>query len=275
MNAPDAIHLDERRIDAGEIRARQAHVLHRVPVFVPALCRVRQGEKLVQWDEQSMRVGTQHLILLPAGRKLGIVNSPGAQGMYVADVVALTPDLLRNFRQRHGEIIDQHANSSTDLCVPLDRHMSIAWDNLLASIASDAPQSMRAHYAEGVLLALSLNGAVGPLLIDRRDPLGARVQQLLMQDPAFDWTVANVADRLNLGASTLRRQLADEGSSFSRILEQVRLGLALQWIQTSHRPIGEIAEASGYASASRFAVRFRQHYGLSPRELRAAIDLTV
>jgi AraC-like DNA-binding protein len=271
MNAPAAINHDERRIDAGEIRARQAHVLHRVPVFVPALCRVRQGEKLVQWDEHSMRVGTQHLILLPAGRELGIVNYPGAQGLYIADVVALTPDVLRNFRQRHGETIDEQINASTDLCVPIDKHMATAWENLLASITSDAPQSMRVHYAEGVLLALSLNGCIGPLLIDRRDPLGARVQQLLMLDPAADWTVANVAERLHLGASTLRRQLADEGSSFSGILEQVRLGLALQWIQTSDRPIGEIAEASGYASASRFAVRFRQHYGLSPRELRAAI----
>lgn len=271
MNAPAAINHDERSIEAGQIQARQAHVLHRVPIFAPMLCHVRQGEKFVQWDELSMRVGSQHLILLPAGSELGIANYPGGQGAYLADVITLTPDVLRNFRQHHGATIDAHANSSTDLCVPLDRHTAIAWENLLGSIASDSPQSMRIHYAEGVLLALSLTGSVGPLLTDRRDPLGARLQQLLLLDPAADWTVAIVAERLHLGASTLRRQLADEGSSFSKILEQVRLGLALQWIQTSARPIGEIAEASGYASASRFAVRFRQHYGLSPRELRAAI----
>ncbi|WP_409283325.1 helix-turn-helix transcriptional regulator, partial [Pseudomonas protegens] len=109
------------------------------------------------------------------------------------------------------------------------------------------------------------------LLLDRPDPLWERVQQLLMRNPARDWTVACVAKRLNLGASTLRRQLANENDSFSNILENVRLGMALQWLQTTPRPIGEIAAASGYASASRFAVRFRKHYGLSPRELRAAI----
>jgi AraC-like DNA-binding protein len=271
MNAPVAINHDQRNIEAGQIQARLAHVLHRVPIFTPMLCRVRQGEKLVQWDEHSMRVGSQHLILLPAGRELGIANYPGAQGAYIADVITLTPELLRNFRQHHGTTIDAHAKSFTDLCVPLDRHAEIAWENLLNSIASDAPQSMRIHYAEGVLLALSLTGSAEPLLTDRRDPLGARIQQLLMLDLAADWTVSVVAERLHLGASTLRRQLANEGSSFSQILEQVRLGLALQWIQTSDRPIGEIAEASGYASASRFAIRFRRHYGLSPRELRAAI----
>jgi AraC-like DNA-binding protein len=271
MNAPAAISHNERSIEAGQIQARQAHVLRRVPVFVPMLCHVRQGEKLVQWGEHSMRVGSQHLILLPAGHEFGIVNYPGRQGTYIADVIALTPDVLRNFRQRHGAAIDTHAKFSSDLCVPLDPHTAVAWQNLLTCIASDAPQSMRIHYAEGVLLALSLAGCIAPLLTDRRDPLSARVQQLLMLDPSADWTVALVAEHLHLGASTLRRQLADEGSSFSRLLEQVRLGLALQWIQTSRRPIGEIAQASGYASASRFAVRFRQHYGLSPRELRAAI----
>lgn len=271
MNAPAAVNHDERSIEAGQIQARQAHVLHRVPIFAPMICHVRQGEKLVQRDQYSMRAGAQHLILMPAGLELGIANYPGSQGAYIADVITLTPEVLRNFRHRHGVAIDAHANTSADLCVPLDRHTRIAWENLVASIAADSPQSMRIHYAEGVLLALSLAGTAGPLLIDRRDPLSAHVQQLLMLDPAADWSVAVVAERVHLGASTLRRQLANEGSSFSQILEQVRLGLALQWIQTSSRPIGEIAEASGYASASRFAIRFRQHYGLSPRELRATI----
>jgi AraC-like DNA-binding protein len=271
MNAPIPINRDERSITAGQIQARLAHVLRRVPVFAPMLCHVRQGEKLVQSGEHSMQAGPQHLILFPAGQELSIANYPGKSGAYIADVISLTPELLRNFRLRHGAAFDAQVNTSVKLCVPLDRHTALAWDNLLGCIAADAPHAMRLHYTEGVLLALSLNGHIGPLLTDRRDPLAARVEQLLMLDPAANWTVMSVAERLHLGASTLRRQLADEGSSFSRILEQVRLGLALQWIQTSDRPIGEIAEASGYASASRFAVRFRQHYGLSPRELRAAI----
>jgi AraC-like DNA-binding protein len=92
-----------------------------------------------------------------------------------------------------------------------------------------------------------------------------------MASPERDWTVASIAQHMNLGESTLRRQLANEGNSFRNILEGVRLSTALQRLQTTSRPIGEIASACGYASASRFAVRFRSHYGLSPRELRAAI----
>ncbi len=272
MSAGQSILHSERRIEAGLIEARQAHVLRRVSIFLPTLCHVRLGEKRVQRGSRELRAGPQHLLLLPAGEEVGVANLPGPRG-YATDLVSFSPELLRGFRQRHGAGLDAQiaAAPTASLCVPLDRYVADAWAQLLACLAGDAPGPLRVHHLEGLLLALSLGGHAGPLLIDRRDPLSARLQQLLMLDPAGDWTVARAAERLNLGASTLRRQLAAEGRSFRGILEGVRLGVALQWLQTSARPVGEIAEASGYASASRFSVRFRQHYGLSPRALRAAI----
>ncbi|WP_213940400.1 helix-turn-helix transcriptional regulator [Pseudomonas sp. dw_612] len=262
----------ENIIDACVIRARQPHTLQRVPVFVTTVCRVRQGEKLLQWDDRQMRAGPQHLILMPAGRELGISNFPGLHGHYIADAVTFPASTLRHFSSRYGQQISSRPRATnSDLCVPLDRHTTQAWDQLLAAIHADAPEALRTHYGEAVLLSLGLGGFAGPLLMDRNDPLCERVQQLLMSSPERDWTVAGVAQQLNLGESTLRRQLANEGDSFRNILEGVRLATALQWLQTTSRPIGEIAGASGYASASRFAVRFRSHYGLSPRELRAMI----
>ncbi|KIH81928.1 helix-turn-helix transcriptional regulator [Pseudomonas batumici] len=273
MNNPAGVQHRQSRIGASVIQARQPHALQRVPIFVTTLCRVRQGEKLMGWDDRQMRVGSRHLILMPAGCELGISNYPGAQGDYIADAVTFPTELLRAFSVRYSQQITAHPGrtATQELCVPLDRHTTQAWENLLDCINADSPDALRTHYAEAVLLALALGGWAGPLLLDRHDPLCERVQQILMTDPARDWTVANVAERLNLGASTLRRQLANENDSFSNILENVRLGMALQWLQVTPRPIGEIAAASGYASASRFAVRFRKHYGLSPRELRAAL----
>ncbi|NWA03848.1 helix-turn-helix transcriptional regulator [Pseudomonas gingeri] len=273
MNAPAGIQHRQRRIGASVIQARQPHALQRVPIFVTTLCRVRQGEKVMSWDDRQMRVGSRHLILMPAGREVGVGNYPGAQGFYIADTVSFPTELLRTFIARHSQQLAPlpGRGSTQELCVPLDRHTTSAWENLLEAINADSPDALCSHYAEAVLLALALGGWAGPLLRDRNDPLCERVQQIVMGDPARDWTVAGVAERLNLGASTLRRQLANEDDSFSNILENVRLGMALQWLQTTPRPIGEIAAASGYASASRFAVRFRKHYGLSPRELRGVL----
>ncbi|WP_273824113.1 helix-turn-helix transcriptional regulator [Pseudomonas asplenii] len=273
MHAPAGPQHRESRLGTSVIQARQPHALQRVPIFVTTLCRIRQGEKLMSWDDRQMRVGSRHLILLPAGRELAINNFPGTQGYYIADTVSFPTELLRAFSARHGQQINALPAQvgPQELCVPLDRHITGAWESLLEAINTDAPEALRIHYAEAVLLALTLGGWAGPVLLDRRDPLCERVQQIVMSAPARDWTVADVAERLHLGASTLRRQLANEDDSFSNILENVRLGMALHWLQTTPRPIGEIAAASGYASASRFAVRFRKHYGLSPRELRAAI----
>ncbi|WP_191488888.1 helix-turn-helix transcriptional regulator [Pseudomonas sp. FEN] len=273
MNAPVGIQHRQSRIGASVIQARQPHALQRVPIFVTTLCRVRQGEKLMGWEGREMRVGSRHLILMPAGCEVRINNYPGAQGYYIADAVTFPTELLRAFSVRYNQQLDTFPGraATREFCVPLDRHTTQAWENLLDCINADSPDALRTHYAEAVLLALALAGQAGPLLLDRHDPLCERVQQIIMSAPARDWTVAGVAERLHLGASTLRRQLANEGDSFSNILENVRLGMALQWLQVTPRPIGEIAAASGYASASRFAVRFRKHYGLSPRELRAAL----
>lgn len=264
--------VSELRIAHGTIEARRAQTLRRVPVFQSALCRVRQGTKLLQWGERAARAGTGDVVLMPAGHELGVANVPGTQG-YLAEVLSFSPALIARFRARHGGLLDAQLRQApgASLCVPLDAHAALAWDQLMASLAAGSPAALLAHQAEGLLLALALGGHCGPLLLDRRDPLAARVQQVLLLDPAADWSVARVASQLHLGASTLRRQLALEQRHFRAILEDVRLGLALQELQSGRLAIGDIAAACGYASPSRFAARFRQHYGMSPRALRATL----
>ncbi|PMX63893.1 AraC family transcriptional regulator [Pseudomonas sp. GP01-A15] len=269
MDVHEGLRHRESIIESCVIRARQHHTLQRVPIFMTALCRVRQGQKLMQWDEREMRAGPQHLILLPAGRELGVTNFPGAQGDYIADVVSFPVTVLRNFVARYGAQFK--GSMHADLCVRLDKQTRQAWDQLLTALSTGAPAALCTHYGEAVLLCLCLAGPAGPLLMDRNDPLSERVQRLIGSNLSRDWTVATVAQQLNLGESTLRRQLANEDASFRAILENVRLGAALQQLQTSRDSIGEISSACGYASASRFAVRFKSHYGLSPRSLRAAM----
>lgn len=252
----DAVALSELRIAHGTIEARRAQTLRRVPVFQSALCRVRHGTKLLEWGARQARAGTGDVVLMPAGQELGVANLPGAQG-YRAEVLSFSPALIARFRARHGSLVDAqlHQAATASLCVPLDVHAALAWDQLMASLATGSPPALLAHQAEGLLLALALGGHCGPLLLD----------------PGADWSVAKVASKLHLGASTLRRQLALEQRHFRTILEDVRLGLALQELQSGILPITDIAAACGYASPSRFAARFRQHYGLSPRDLRATL----
>ncbi|MCD4485690.1 helix-turn-helix transcriptional regulator [Chromobacterium vaccinii] len=257
------------RIEAGEIRARLPQHVRRVPVFAPALCRVRLGGKRIRLGEREMSAGPSQLVLMPAGCELDIANLPGPDG-YLADVVNLPPGLLDRFRDRHGPLLLRQ-RPGMELCPTMDGALQSTWSLLIDSLHGGAAPEIRQHHAEGVLLALALAGQAGPLLREQSGNLAQMLKQLLMLDPAAPWSVDAAARRLNLGASTLRRRLAEEGAGFQAILEEVRMGLALQQVQSGQRPIAQIAEASGYASASRFAARFRQRYGLTPSALRRTL----
>ncbi|CNJ00421.1 AraC family transcriptional regulator [Yersinia vastinensis] len=256
-------------ISSAEIVARRAHTLHRVTVFSPALCHVRQGSKLVQWGEQAANAGQSTLILFPAGAEVSIANTP-EHGHYCSDMVYLSPTLIRQFRQWYGAQSVAPVTSAS-LCVPLDVNTRRAWESLLLNLKNQVPDVLSQHSAMGVLLALSLGGHAGPLLIDRRDKLAEQVQQIFLLDPARDWSVSDVAQSLHMGNSTLRRKLMQEERQFRVILEDVRMGCALNALQTTSLSIGEIAAQHGYISPSRFTSRFQQHFGLTPSRLREAI----
>ncbi len=133
------------------------------------------------------------------------------------------------------------------------------------------PVGLQEHQAMGLLLALLHDGAAGPLLIERRYTLTEQVRQLIMLSPAKLWTAQEIARRLAMGTSTLRRRLQRESQSYRQIVEEVRMSCALSQLQSTTLPIGEIALRCGYLSGSRFTARFRQHYGCPPSQVRCGV----
>lgn len=63
----------------------------------------------------------------------------------------------------------------------------------------------------------------------------------MLSEPGTKWTANKVARYLYISVSTLHRRLASEGVSFQSILDDVRLNNALSAIQTTVKPISEIA----------------------------------
>ncbi len=248
--------------------ARSAHALHRVKLFTPALCRVRQGTKTVQWGEYCEVASTESLILFPGGAEIDIANTPH-QGKYVSDMVYIPNGLLQQFKEKNPK--PSTPVESASLCIPFHGDLKWMWNGLIESLKSNAPQRLQEHQLEGVLLALHLSGNSGLFFQDRYDPLSVQVQQILLLDLTKDWTVDEVAARLHMGSSTFRRRLNSEEQSFRKILENVRMGKALYELQSSHRTIGGIAYRNGYTSASRFSARFTKHFGITPSELRDAM----
>lgn len=93
----------------------------------------------------------------------------------------------------------------------------------------------------GVLLSLGAHHVNCLLLSDSKQSLISRCYNLMLSEPGTKWTANKVARYLYISVSTLHRRLASEGISFQSILDDVRLNNALSAIQTTVKPISEIA----------------------------------
>ncbi|MFQ5643736.1 MAG: AraC family transcriptional regulator [Thiogranum sp.] len=86
--------------------------------------------------------------------------------------------------------------------------------------------------------------------------------------PGGQPTQKDIASSLNLSVRNLQRRLRAEGASFKRLLDDTRKDLAAQYIQDSHRRIGEITYLLGFSEPSNFTRAFRRWTGVSPNEFR-------
>lgn len=92
-----------------------------------------------------------------------------------------------------------------------------------------------------------------------------RVRRALAEDPSLE----RIAGELHMAPRTLRRRLAELGTSYHDIVEQLRRGLAVEFLQGSDRSVDRIAEALGYSDPSNFGRAFRRWTGMSPTAWRA------
>ncbi|HCE41522.1 AraC family transcriptional regulator [Alcanivorax sp. 521-1] len=80
--------------------------------------------------------------------------------------------------------------------------------------------------------------------------------------------VDDVASELHMSSRTLKRKLQQLGTSYQTLLDDLRKGLAVEYLTQSHRSVDEIALALGYSDASNFARAFRRWTGRSPSDYR-------
>ena len=99
-------------------------------------------------------------------------------------------------------------------------------------------------------------------LVDAGVPARVRaaIDARLEQAPSLD----EVARELHVSTRTLKRKLAERGTTFSAILEDVRRQRALLLLDHRDLSIGEIATRLGYAELPNFTRAFRKWTGQTP-----------
>jgi AraC-like DNA-binding protein len=76
---------------------------------------------------------------------------------------------------------------------------------------------------------------------------------------------------IGVSARTLQRRLAEDGQTYSAMIQQARFEVASELLEQPELKIIDVAYAAGYEDPSHFSRAFRRIAGVSPREYRQHI----
>ncbi len=93
---------------------------------------------------------------------------------------------------------------------------------------------------------------------------------ILLLLPSGRCSIEQVAEHLGVVCRTVQRRLAEQGQSFSSIVNDIRMELATRQVIESDRPLTEVATLLGFSAPSGFSRWYHAQFGCSPKESRAA-----
>jgi len=104
----------------------------------------------------------------------------------------------------------------------------------------------------------------------RLDHLAA-LRRILQSQLPYQPTLETLSRSTGLSGRSLQRLLQNRGYSFSRLLQEVVLERALEYLHDPGLPVMEIARSLGYTDITHFSRAFRRMTGLSPSAYRRRI----
>ncbi len=99
--------------------------------------------------------------------------------------------------------------------------------------------------------------------------LGGLVQEQIkrfLQQGTYQ--VDAIAESFAMSKRSLQRLLQEQGLSYSQMLAEVRQRLAVDWLENTDKPVGEIGFDLGYTDSSNFSRAFHRQIGTSPQAFR-------
>jgi AraC-like DNA-binding protein len=245
------------------IRQTRSGQFRQLAIAQPVLIVVGSGQKTIEVEGRRLVAVPGEGIALSGGLVATVRNEAPAGAAYEADVYALAhsvPLLPQDGgfgHEAHGAFVVPPA---------MRTHL-----HRLRDEAPELPDAILGHRARELALWLTSFG-IAWRHRDRSD-LPFLIRDLVAQEPAGKWSVARLLPLLAkrghaLSEASLRRRLAAQGTSFTALVIDTRLSLALERLQSSDDAITRIALDVGYESSSRFAVRFRSRFGMCPSDIR-------
>ena len=94
------------------------------------------------------------------------------------------------------------------------------------------------------------------------------IRRLLANSPGHHPSIEDAAATLAMGQRTLRRRLAEEGTTYKQVVLDFRMELAAGYLCRREMAIQEVAYVTGYADPSNFHRTFSRYHGMTPNAYR-------
>jgi AraC-like DNA-binding protein len=113
-------------------------------------------------------------------------------------------------------------------------------------------------------------------LLDGNDPaeIARRARQLMaltLRQEGRLLSLDELANDLALGRMTLRRRLSAAGTTFHKLRDEVRRGIAIDLVTNSNLPIEEIAERLDFCDSDSLRSAFHNWTGMAPTHYRRSM----
>lgn len=229
-----------------------------VPILKPLLICVLGGSK----ELGSNQVRCQHgdFIFLSNTPTIDMRNISQQGSPYFALLIEFEYSDFDVFETRPGKSIGFFTGKISDLLQITIRQF--------VELAPNLPEELWALRRREILQLIWHMGYKEVCSIVEPPSLAHKVEGIISNDLQQDLSGEEVAGRLAMSDSSMRRKLSAEDTNFQTIKDRIKLGHGLYMLQTSDTPIGLVAQACGYQSQSRFTDKFKVMYGLTPSELR-------
>lgn len=97
------------------------------------------------------------------------------------------------------------------------------------------------------------------------DPRLSRALHEMLAEPGRGWTLEQLAKVCGMSRATFVRSFRlVAGTTPAELLLSIRMTQAAQWLDRTHRSIGDISESVGYQSEAAFNRAFKRRYGIGP-----------
>lgn len=292
MAAPWALRIEDRAaltvVVVLDGECRLAHGALDAPMALAPgdLAVIRGPDPYVIGDAQgsrpSIRILAGNRPVLMNGDEIGQSMNLGLRTWGAPDDSGATTRLLTGIYEDVGEASRRLLDAIGAVVVRRGAARTSAYVGLLASESlSDAPgqsavldrlldlvlvDTVRDHFAHHPELAPGWYSALA-------DDLVGRALRAIHADPAAPWSVTGLAASVGLSRPAFSRRFSQAvGESPMAYVKRWRLSLAADHLADADMAVGRVASLVGYQSPFTFSAAFKDHFGLSPTDYRAALD---